>query len=169
MDRMAEMTKQQDEMKEKLCLAQKAKEEKQRLAIQLEAEKKKSAEIAKDKDEALKECDSACNDAASLAKTEKDRKVFRCFFQIAIDEFEPLEKKPREDKSEFDLDGATKVPAKYTKMNISNLMGLSAVDPKCREYIVKNVFFEIKHLYKFDKVAFTQQHIAKAGGTALRR
>ena len=96
MDRMAEMTKQQDEMKEKLRLPQKAKEEKQCLAIQLEAEKKKSAEIAKEKDDALKERDSARNDGASLAKTEKDREVFRHFFQIAIDEFEPPEKKPRE-------------------------------------------------------------------------
>ena len=100
----------------------------------------KTKEVRKEKDEALKECDSAWKDAESLARSDKDREVFRRFFQIAIDEFEPPEKKPDEDKSEFDLDGAKKVSAKYDKMNISNLMGLSAVDPKCIEYIAKNVF-----------------------------
>ena len=48
-----------------------------------------------------------------------------------------MEKKPCEEKSEFDLDGAKKVLAKYTKMNLDHLMGLSAVDPKYREYIAK--------------------------------
>ena len=30
-------------------------------------------------------------------------------------------------------------------------------------------FFEIKHLYKFDEVAFMQQHIAEAGGDGTER
>ena len=152
MDQIEEMAKQQDKMCEKL---QKAEEAKQ-ACHSAGCREEKTKQVQKETEQPLKERDSAQSPWQNLRK-------------IAINEFEPPETKPQEEKSEFDLDGAKKVLAKYTKMNLDNLMGLSAVDPKCREYIAKNVFFEIKHLYKFDEVAFTQQRIAEAGGDGTER
>ena len=75
-------------------------------------------------------------------------------------EGEPLLKRPREDpKHEFDLDGSKIVPARYERMEIEGLLTMSAVEPKCREMIAKNQFFELFHLHKVDDLDFTHQHI----------
>ena len=99
MDQIEEMTKQQDKMCEKL---QKAEEAKQ-ACHSAGCREEKTKQVQKEKEEALKEWDSAQSPWQNLRK-------------IAINEFEPPETKPQEEKSEFDLDGAKKVLAKYTKM-----------------------------------------------------
>ena len=66
---------------------------------------------------------------------------------------------PHEEKHEFCLDGTKVVPAAYCGMDLTGLLSVSAVEPKCREMVAKNQFFELHHLYKADDLQFTQQRL----------
>ena len=60
----------------------------------------------------------------------------------------PPEKKQRDEKSEFNLEGVKIVAAKYEGMNMEGLLVHSAVDMHCREMIAKDQFFEL-HEHRF--------------------
>ena len=66
---------------------------------------------------------------------------------------------PHEEKCEFRLDGMKVLPAVYCGMDLTGLLSVSAVEPKCREIVAKNQFFELHHLHKADDLQFTQQHL----------
>ena len=73
---------------------------------------------------------------------------------------------PHDEKCEFCLDGTKVVPAMYRGMDLMGLLLVSAIEPKCREMVAKNQFFELHHLHKADDLQSSQQCLVTTDGSS---
>ena len=147
--------KQNKEMREQLKQAELAERDRKKLEHELHQQKclaeaaenaKKIAERAKA--EAIK----------NMARSSQEKTLFDKLMMLA-DDYVPLEKKQQEEKSEFNLEGIKIVLAKYEGMNMEGLLVHNAVDMRCREMIVKDQFFELRQLHRFQELSFSQHNI----------
>ena len=141
---LEEMNEKHEQMRKELEAAEQ--ERTRRGELELELEKAKQ-----DRQEALDERDRALS-SSLMAKTERERQILRLFKRAAEETLGPDPKKPKENKSEFELDGQKTIPAKYEEMDLTNLLNIASVEPKCREMIGQNIFFELKALQKGSEI-----------------
>ena len=141
---LEEMNEKHEQMRKELEAAEQ--ERTRRGELELELEKAKQ-----DRQEALDERDRALS-SSLVAKTERERQILRLFKRAAEETLGLDPKKPKENKSEFELDGQKSIPAKYEEMDLTNLLNIASVEPKCREMIGQNIFFELKALQKGSEI-----------------
>ena len=140
---LEEMNEKHEQMRKELEVAElevAEQERTRRKELELELEKAKQ-----DRQAALDERDKALS-SSLVAKTEREQQILRLFKRAAEETLGPDPKKPKENKSEFELDGQKTIPAKYEEMDLTNLLNIASVEPKCREMIAQNIFFELKAL-----------------------
>ena len=121
------------------------------LEQELEAAKKERQQAIDERDKALA--------SSVVASNDRERQILRLFKHVAEETLGADPKHPRETKNWFHLDGQKVVPAKYEQMNLDNLLNIALVEPKCREMIAQNTFFELKALQKGSDIEMVQHCI----------
>ena len=137
--------------------------------LQAEADATKAAQ------QAAEEAKAAAEEASQEARLARAMEKFMVYTE-AMPKRKPREdddddaqasKKPKTDKREFFLNGEKVTPAPYERMMMEELLNPGSVDPRCREKVARDEFFELHHLYNVDDLETANAKQSREEGAAV--